>query len=340
MTEPHQAENIIEIRNLQRRFPVKETLLGKPKEFVNAVNGLDMVIPKGKTIGLVGESGCGKTTVGKLIAGLDVQDAGEITLDSQLIGNLLRQDRKKYARKVQIIFQNPYASLNPRQRIFQTFKEVLKVHQIVLPDQIEDEIIRLLQMVGITPDYRFNYPFEFSGGQRQRLCIARALAVKPEVVVCDEPVSALDVSVQAQILKLLKDLQHKLNLTYLFISHDLSVVYHICDFVYIMYLGRIMEQGDVEEIFHSPRHPYTQALLSAIPIPDPESERRRIVLSGDVPNPVHLPTGCPFHTRCPKKMPVCSEKYPPVIKFSKSQSAACWLYGESAEHRKNSPGTK
>jgi oligopeptide/dipeptide ABC transporter ATP-binding protein len=227
---------------------------------------------------------------------------------------------------VQIIFQNPYLSLNPRQRIYQSLKEVLSVHKIVDSEHIDKEINRLLGTVGISPDSANNYPFEFSGGQRQRLCIARALAVHPQVVVCDEPVSALDVSVQSQILKLLKQLQDGFDLTYLFISHDLSVIYHICDFVYIMYLGKIVEEGLVEEIFDTPKHPYTQALLSAIPIPDPKTKRKRILLGGDVPDPVNLPSGCPFHTRCPKKMDICVEEKPPVIQFSETHKALCWLY--------------
>lgn len=322
-------EIIIKVKNLRRRFPVKETFLGKPREFVHAVNGVDMDLPRGKTVGLVGESGCGKTTLGRLIAALDTPDDGEILYRGQSIRQYSPREMKVCRKKVQIIFQNPYAALNPRQRLYQMFREVLSVHRIVTKNEMETEITRLMEMVGISSEYRFHYPFEFSGGQRQRLCIARALAVQPEVVVCDEPVSALDVSVQSQILKLLKNLQQQFHLTYLFISHDLSVVYHMCDEVYIMYLGQIVEQGEVEEIFNSPRHPYTEALLSAIPIPDPDTRRKRIILSGDVPDPVHLPTGCPFHTRCPRKMDICSRETPPVVAFSETHRTACWLYRSS-----------
>ena len=322
-------EAIIKIRNLQRRFPVKETFLGKPREFVYAVNSVNMDLPRGKTVGLVGESGCGKTTLGRIITALDIPDGGEIFYRDQPIGQYSSREMKAYRKKVQIIFQNPYAALNPRQRLYQMFREVLSVHGVTAKNEIEMQVSRLMEMVGISPEYRFHYPFEFSGGQRQRLCIARALAVQPEVVVCDEPVSALDVSVQSQILKLLKNLQRQFNLTYLFISHDLSVVYHMCDEVYIMYLGQIMEQGKVEEIFNSPRHPYTEALLSAIPVPDPETRRKRIILSGDVPDPVHLPAGCPFHTRCPRVMDICSREAPPVVAFSETHRTACWLYRSS-----------
>ena len=327
MTE---AKNIIEIKNLQRRFPVKEGLFGKPKDFVYAVNSVDLEMPAGKTIGLVGESGCGKTTIGKLIAGLDIPDGGSILYAGKAVKSMTAEERKSFHKKIQIIFQNPYGSLNPRQRISQTFKEVLGVHKIVPKAEISRETERLLDTVGITSDYQNHYPFEFSGGQRQRLCIARALAVHPEVVVCDEPVSALDVSVQSQILNLLKKLQREFQLTYLFISHDLSVVYHTCDKVYIMYLGKIMEEGNVEEIFNSPRHPYTQALLSAIPVPDPKTKRKRIILGGDVPNPTSLPEGCFFYSRCPKHMPVCKQN-PPNVSFSQSHRAACWLYAEKKQ---------
>ncbi len=319
-------EAIIRVRNLQRRFPVKENSLGKAREFVHAVNGVDLDLPRGKTVGLVGESGCGKTTIGRLIVGLDNPDSGEIFFNGAPVTNMPGREARDYHKKVQIIFQNPYGALNPRQRIYQTFEEALKVHRIVSRKELAGEVERLLETVGISPDYKYHYPFEFSGGQRQRLCIARALAVHPEVVVCDEPVSALDVSVQSQILKLLKRLQTEFDLTYLFISHDLSVVYHICDYVYIMYLGKIVEQGPVKEIFNSPKHPYTRALINAVPVPDPKTRRKRIILKGEVPNPVHLPKGCPFHTRCPEAMPVCSQTAPPQITFAESHRAACWLY--------------
>ncbi|MFZ0390083.1 MAG: ABC transporter ATP-binding protein [Calditrichia bacterium] len=321
--------NIITVRNLQRRFPVEKSFFRKSKSYVHAVNSVNLNLPEGKTIGLVGESGCGKTTIGRLITTLDEPDGGEILFKGENVVQMAENDRLAYSKKVQIIFQNPYASLNPRQRIYQIFREVLKVHHLANRGTIEDEIDRLLNTVGISPEYRYHYPFEFSGGQRQRLCIARALAVQPEVVVCDEPVSALDVSVQSQILKLLKSLQEQFGLTYLFISHDLSVVYHICDYVYIMYLGQIMEEGQVEEIFHQPKHPYTKALLNAVPVPDPENKRKRVILGGDVPNPVNPPSGCPFHTRCPQRMDICDKQRPAFISFSETHRALCWLYEDN-----------
>ncbi|GAB4371343.1 MAG: dipeptide ABC transporter ATP-binding protein [Calditrichia bacterium] len=321
-----ESQVLIRIRGLQRKFPVKETLFGKPRAFVHAVNSVDMDLFRGKTVGLVGESGCGKTTIGRILAGLDVPDDGSILYNEKSITSLSRQEKKAYHRKVQIIFQNPYAALNPRQRIVQMFREVFRVHRGKKGKKSDEEILRLLETVGISRDALYRYPFEFSGGQRQRLCIARSLAVQPEVLICDEPVSALDVSIQSQILTLLKQLQEQFGLTYLFISHDLSVIYHICDFVYIMYLGQIMEQGGVEEIFRDYKHPYTQALMSAIPIPDPKTKRKRIILKGEVPNPIDIPTGCPFHTRCPAKIPICSEKLPPQVTFSPTHEARCWLY--------------
>lgn len=318
-------KSILVIKNLFKRFPVKQSVLGKPREFVHAVNGVTLRIPRGKTVGLVGESGCGKTTIGKMIAGLEQPDSGEILFKEQPISSLIRENRKRYARKVQIIFQNPFASLNPRKRMYHTFKETLSVHRLVPPEKIEQTILDLLKTVHIPPEEAYKYPFEFSGGQQQRLCIARALAVQPELIVCDEPVSSLDVSVQAQILTLLKDLQKKFNLTYLFISHDLSVIYHISDYVYIMYLGEILEEGTVEEIFEHPKHPYTEALLSAIPVPEPNNSRKRIILKGEMPDPTRLPKGCSFYSRCPKRMERCREKKPGVVEITSAHSFRCLL---------------
>lgn len=319
---------LLQVRRVRRRFPVKESLFGAGNSFVHAVNSVSLEVEPGQTVGLVGESGCGKSTLGRLIAGLDTPDEGEIFFRQEPLKKLLKENQNTYHRKVQIIFQNPYGALNPRQRIFQTFREVFRVHRRLSPEETPATIEKLLQRVGISPDSLHRYAFEFSGGQRQRICIARALAVNPELIICDEPVSALDVSVQSQILKLMQSLQQELNLAYIFISHDLSVVYHICEKVYIMYLGQILENGTTEEVFNQPRHPYTQALLSAVPVPHPGGKRHRIVLRGDVPGSVSLPSGCPFHTRCPKKMPHCAEVGPPRTDISATHQAKCWLLSQ------------
>lgn len=317
---------VIEIENLYKKYPVEKSLFGKARQFVYAVNGVQIKIEQGQTIGLVGESGCGKSTVGKMLVGLEKPDAGEIYFNSEPVSEIYRKNPMDYHRSVQIIFQNPYGALNPRQRIFQMFDEIYKVHFQLSAEERRQQIIRLMNSIGLGEDVLDRYPFEFSGGQRQRLCIARALAVKPEVVVCDEPVSALDVSVQSQILKLLKELQTASRLSYLFISHDLGVVYHMCDVVYVMYLGKIVEFGETESLFAQPRHPYTRALLSAIPVPDPEHKGQRIILKGDVPNPTRLPEGCPFFERCPERMAICREKEPPRVEFSRDHWAQCWLH--------------
>jgi oligopeptide/dipeptide ABC transporter ATP-binding protein len=318
-------KSIISIKNLVKHFPVRQTLLGRSHQFIHAVNDVDIEIPAGSTIGLVGESGCGKTTIGKLIVGLEIPDSGEIYFAGQSIFDIMKKDRTEYSKKVQIVLQNPYGALNPRKRIFHTLHETLKVHHIVSTDKREQEILHLLKTVQISSESIYKYPFEFSGGQRQRLCIARALAVRPKLLICDEPVSSLDVSVQSQILKLLKELQKKYNLTYLFISHDLSVIYHMCDYIYIMYLGQIVEQGPVEQIFNQPQHPYTKALLSAVPIPDPTFKRKRIILEGEIPNPIQLPKGCFFYSRCSKKMSKCHSVSPPQVEVSPSHLSRCWL---------------
>jgi peptide/nickel transport system ATP-binding protein/oligopeptide transport system ATP-binding protein len=283
---------------------------------------------QGKTVGLVGESGCGKSTVGKLVCKLEEPDLGEIIYKGRDISEFSSKEELAYHCSVQMIFQNPYTSLNPRQRIGRMLREIFKVHQLCGTHEIEQRISETLDSVGLDTESYHKYPFEFSGGQRQRVSIARSLSVNPEIIVCDEPVSALDVSIQAQILKLLKELQNEHNLAYLFISHDLSVVYHICDEVLIMYMGMIMERGPVEQIFNKPSHPYTQALLSAIPIPDPTAKRERIILKGEIPSPTGLPKGCPFYSRCQHRMDICKEKFPPVEELNPKHEVFCWVYSK------------
>lgn len=317
---------IIEINDLWKRFPLDQKLIGSPKHFVHAVNGVSMALHPGRTVGLVGESGCGKSTVGKLICRLETPDEGQIRYRGKDVSGYSGNELMDYHRDVQIIFQNPYTSLNPRQRVGSMLKEIYSVHKLCKPSEIGDKITQVLEDVGLPPDSRTRYPFEFSGGQRQRLCIARALTVQPRVIICDEPVSALDVSIQAQILRLLKSLQEQYTLAYLFISHDLSVVYHVCDEVLIMYMGKIVERGPVEQIFKNPAHPYTKALLSAIPVPDPQSGRKHIILSGEIPSPTKIPPGCPFYSRCSQRMDVCKESFPPKHTIGPEQETHCWLY--------------
>jgi oligopeptide/dipeptide ABC transporter ATP-binding protein len=330
-------ESIVSTKNLVKHFPVKQTLLGNPGQFIYAVNGVDLELRKGKTTGLVGESGCGKTTIGHLITGLEKPDSGEVLFKGKPIWEKIIKDRKVFSREIQIVFQNPFGALNPRKKIYHVFKEVLKVHGIVPKEKVEDKIVELLKTVAVPVDSINHYPFEFSGGQRQRLCIARSLTLEPEILICDEPVSALDVSVQSQILKLLKELQIKFQLTYLFISHDLSVIYHMCDYIYVMYLGKIMEEGAVDDIFNNPQHPYTEALLSAIPLPDPTSKQNRIILRGEIPNPTQLPSGCFFYSRCFKRMDICHKNHPPLFKFSHSHFSRCWLSESKTGSYRNHP---
>jgi oligopeptide transport system ATP-binding protein len=317
---------LLEVKNVFKRFPLDEKLIGKPTQFVYAVNGVSLRLDRGKTVGLVGESGCGKSTVGKLVCKLDEPNEGEVIYKGKNISEFASREQLSYHQAVQMIFQNPYTSLNPRQRVGRMLKEIFRVHQLCGMEEVEERISRALDAVGLDAESYHKYPFEFSGGQRQRVSIARSLAVNPKIVVCDEPVSALDVSIQAQILKLLKELQKEHHLAYLFISHDLSVVYHICDEVLIMYMGMIMEQGPVEKIFNNPSHPYTQALLSAIPIPDPNAKKERIILKGEIPSPTQLPKGCPFYSRCKHRMDICKEEFPPVAVVDPEHDVYCWLY--------------
>ena len=325
------AEPFIQLNNLRVHFPIVKGILKRTVGYVYAVDGVSLAIPKGKTLALVGESGCGKTTLGKAALRLGVPIQGEIRYDDVDLAQLSRSELHAYRRKLQIIFQDPYSSLNPRATVGGAIQEGMIAHGIgANRSEREDRVRELMQRVGLAPDMVSRYPHEFSGGQRQRIGIARCLAVEPEFIVCDEATSALDVSVQAQILNLLKELQDDLNLTYLFITHNLSVVEYLADEVAVMYLGRIVERGTTEDIFDQPKHPYTRALLSAVPKIDPETGIEKIQLEGDVPSPINPPRGCHFHPRCPEAMPQCSDAYPDEISFTETQSCRCYLY--DAQH--------
>ena len=320
-------EPFIQVDNLRVHFPIVKGILKRTVGYVYAVDGVNLTIPKGKTLALVGESGCGKTTLGKAVLRLGVPTQGEVRYNEVDLAQLSRSELHPYRRKLQIIFQDPYSSLNPRAMIGGAIQEGMITHGIgENRAEREARVRELMQRVGLSPDMVNRYPHEFSGGQRQRIGIARCLAVEPEFIVCDEATSALDVSVQAQILNLLKELQDDLNLTYLFITHNLSVVEYLADEVAVMYLGRIVERGTTEEIFDQPKHPYTRALLSAVPKIDPETGIEKIQLEGDVPSPINPPKGCHFHPRCPEAMRHCSEVYPDEIVFTRTHSCRCYLY--------------
>ncbi|MDE6293518.1 MAG: ATP-binding cassette domain-containing protein [Clostridiales bacterium] len=296
------------------------------KTYVKAVNGVSFKVKRGETLGIVGESGCGKSTMGRSILRLFDITGGKVMFEGTDITALKPSELRKFRTQMQIIFQDPYGSLPPRSPVGQIIGEAVKVHKIVPKSEYRDYVIDIMRKCGLQDFYYDRYPHEFSGGQRQRICIARALAVKPKFVVCDEPVSALDVSIQAQVINLLKELQRDLNLTYLFISHDLSVVQHISDRVGVMYLGQFVEMGDEKDIFNNPMHPYTHALLSAVPIPDPHYKGNRIVLQGDIPSPANPPSGCKFHTRCSRCMEVCKTVEPKFKDYGNGHMCACHLY--------------
>ncbi len=340
-----QNEILLEVRNLKKYFPVRRGVLRRVVAHVKAVDGISFFIRQGETLGLVGESGCGKTTVGRTILRLIDPTEGSIlwrnngaTVD---IAKLSNRALKPLRRQMQIIFQDPYSSLNPRMTIGDIIGEPLVVHRVGTPAEREARVKELLEAVGLNPQYMKRYPHEFSGGQRQRIGIARALALGPKLIICDEPVSALDVSIQAQVINLLEDLQQEFGLTYLFIAHDLSVVRHISDRVAVMYLGKIVEMAETEELFRNPKHPYTEALLSAVPVPDPDYQRERIILKGDVPSPVNPPSGCYFHPRCPYAQPVCREQEPAFADVGGEHFVSCHFsqtlqlrgVGEIAERR-------
>ena len=314
---------LLEVRHLKVHFPVKHGLLSRAKDYVRAVDDVSFAIAPGETVGLVGESGCGKTTLGRTILRLIEPTAGQILFEG---ANLNGADLRVFRRKAQMIFQDPYGSLNPRMTVEDIIGEALDIHRLAPNATARRERVQaLLADVGLDPSHARRYPHEFSGGQRQRIGIARALAVQPKLIVCDEPVSALDVSVQAQIINLLQDLQREHSIAYLFVAHDLAVVEHISRRILVMYLGRIVESGDAKAVCRAPKHPYTQALLSAVPQIDPESKRQRIVLSGDVPSPIHPPGGCPFHPRCPVAEARCRTEAPAWRQLSPGWHAACHL---------------
>ncbi|SFC18173.1 ABC transporter ATP-binding protein [Clostridium uliginosum] len=324
-------DKLMEIKNLKKFFPVSSSGFFQKPQSVQAVDDVSFDIYKGETLGIVGESGCGKSTLGRLLVNLLDSTSGEILFEGKDINEIRKDNRKNISKNIQIIFQDPYASLNPRMKIGDIIKEPMKVNNIANGKELEHKVNELLRYVGLAPYHKDRYPHEFSGGQRQRVGIARAISVNPKIIVCDEAVSALDVSIQAQILNLLSDLQHKLGFTYLFIAHGLNVVKHISNRVGVMYLGKLVEIGDVDSLYSNPLHPYTKALLSAIPIPNPEVKKERIILSGDVPSPINPPSGCRFHTRCPKCMDVCKHFEPKFVELETGHKIACHLYDKNNE---------
>ena len=319
---------VLEVRGLKKYFPIETNLFGKTLRSLKAVDDISFTLEKGKTLGVVGESGCGKTTLGRTILKLHESDGGQIFFDGNDITKLKKKAMRKYRTDMQLVFQDPYSSLPPRMTVGNIIGEAVKVHKIVPKSQVSTYVREIMKKCGLQMQYYDRYPHEFSGGQRQRICIARALAVKPKLVICDEPVSALDVSIQAQIINLLKELQDTMGLTYLFISHDLSVVKYITDDILVMYLGNMMETGDTDELFDNPLHPYTKALFSAVPIPDPKATTQRIILQGDIPSPANPPKGCKFHTRCSECMNVCRFKEPRAVEVKPGHRVACHLYDD------------
>ena len=320
------SEPILKVRNLKKYFHVGG--IGKNKKYLRAVDDVSFDVYPGRTVGIVGESGCGKTTMGRTILRLYSVTGGDVKFNGYDLGKMKARELRKIRPQIQMIFQDPYSSLSPRLTVGEIIGEAVREHRIVPPSEYKKYILEVMQKCGLQPQYFERYPHEFSGGQRQRICIARALALKPKLVICDEPVSALDVSIQAQIINLLKSLQEKDGIAYIFISHDLSVVEHISDEVGVMYLGSMAEYGKTEDIFERPLHPYTEALFSAVPVPDPDYKMNRIILKGDIPSPADPPLGCKFHTRCEKCMEICQREEPVFREYAPGHYVACHLYDE------------
>ncbi|MFZ0726920.1 MAG: dipeptide ABC transporter ATP-binding protein [Desulfobacterales bacterium] len=317
---------LLKARDLVMHYPVKTAGPAGRRQVVRAVDGVSLAVESGEVFGLVGESGCGKSTLGRLLLYLEKPTAGRVHFEDEDLGTFDRRRLKGFRRQAQIIYQDPYSALDPRQRVGRIIEEPLAIHRIGTAAERRERVKELLKVVGLRPGQAARYPHEFSGGQRQRIVIARALALNPRLILADEPVSALDVSIQAQVINLLEELKDQFGLTYIFISHDLSVIEHICDRVAVMYLGRLVELAQRAAFYRNPLHPYSQALLSAAPVTDPDAPRNRQILSGDVPSPINPPPGCTFHPRCPHRMPVCSQERPPFEEIESEHLIACYLY--------------
>ena len=326
---PGDENVLLKVSHLKKYFPIRGGLLGEKTQYVRAVDDISFNVRAGQTVGIVGESGCGTTTVGRTILRLHSVTSGEVIFNGMDLGKMNARALRKIRPQIQMIFQDPYSSLSPRMTVGEIIGEAVRQHHIVSKEEYKEYIFDVMRRCGLQPQYFERYPHEFSGGQRQRICIARSIALKPRLIICDEPVSALDVSIQAQIINLLKELQRTEGIAYIFISHDLSVVEHISDEVGVMYLGNMMEYGKTKDIFSRPLHPYTEALFSAVPVPDPDYKMNRIILKGDIPSPANPPSGCKFHTRCEKCRDICTREEPVFRELEPGHFVACHLYDDS-----------